>query len=254
MCARFTVLSDTPIASAIAGCVIPLSRSNTIWMRWRSSGSPFQRSAVFNRRTWPLVHLTICSLRIRWSKNHTSRRRENPGHARHPAPQQFRFNQLWQWYEVLRVFEYLAYIVPGSVLLYAVLWLSPELQAPLIEKNIDLGSFGIFVIMALVAGLLLHSIAHYVPEQWVMRPLGLVHQTDSLICSERKLSSNEIRKAIGNKLNEDMDSICASKDPEAKRGVLRRIFAAEQHAGTHHDRVELFEGRYYMMLDLAGVF
>ncbi len=132
--------------------------------------------------------------------------------------------------EVLHVFEYLAYIVPGSVLLYAVLWLSPELQAPLIEKNIDLGSFGIFVIMALVAGLLVHSIAHYVPEQWVMRPLGLVHQTDSLICSERKLSSNEIRKAIGNKLNEDMDSICASKDPEAKRGVLRRIFAAEQHA------------------------
>src|SRR5258708_36072081 len=98
MCARFTVLSDTPIASAIAGCLIPLSRSNTIWMRWRSSGFPFQRSAVFNRRTWPLVHLTICSLRIRWSKNHTSRRRENPGHARHPAPHQFRFNQLWKWY------------------------------------------------------------------------------------------------------------------------------------------------------------
>src|SRR5260370_24731934 len=46
------------------------------------------------------MHLTICSLRIRWSKNHTSRRRENPGHARHPAPQQFRFNQLWKWYEV----------------------------------------------------------------------------------------------------------------------------------------------------------
>jgi hypothetical protein len=35
MWARFTVLSDTPIASAITGCVIPLSRSNTIWIRWR---------------------------------------------------------------------------------------------------------------------------------------------------------------------------------------------------------------------------
>jgi hypothetical protein len=31
MCARFTVLSDTPIAAAIRGCVIRLSRSNTIW-------------------------------------------------------------------------------------------------------------------------------------------------------------------------------------------------------------------------------
>src|SRR5260370_39006851 len=28
MCARFTVLSDTPIASAIAGCVIPLSQQH----------------------------------------------------------------------------------------------------------------------------------------------------------------------------------------------------------------------------------
>jgi hypothetical protein len=33
MCARFTVLGDTPIAAAINGCVILLSRGNTIWMR-----------------------------------------------------------------------------------------------------------------------------------------------------------------------------------------------------------------------------
>src|ERR1700674_2998628 len=60
MWARFAVLSDTPIASAIVGCVIPLSRSNTIWMRWRCSGCPFQPSAVFKRRICFLVHLTIC--------------------------------------------------------------------------------------------------------------------------------------------------------------------------------------------------
>ncbi|MFZ3324943.1 MAG: hypothetical protein WA231_03195 [Methylocella sp.] len=33
MCARFTVLGDTPIAAAINGRVIKLSRGNTIWMR-----------------------------------------------------------------------------------------------------------------------------------------------------------------------------------------------------------------------------
>jgi hypothetical protein len=31
----FTVLSDTPMAAAIAGCAMPLSRNSTIWMRWR---------------------------------------------------------------------------------------------------------------------------------------------------------------------------------------------------------------------------
>src|SRR5215471_9852447 len=60
MCARFTVLSDTPIPSAIAGCVIPLSRHRTIWMRSRCAGGIFQRRAVFSRRTWALVHLIIC--------------------------------------------------------------------------------------------------------------------------------------------------------------------------------------------------
>src|SRR5450759_4789918 len=103
MCARFTVLSDTPIASAIAGCVIPLSRSSTIWMRWRCSARPFHRSAVFNRRTWPLEHLTICSLRIRWTKRITPR---DPKTIHIPIfgptpPQTFRFNQLWKWYENL---------------------------------------------------------------------------------------------------------------------------------------------------------
>src|SRR5260370_41320331 len=70
------------------------------------------------------MHLTICSLRIRWSKNHTSRRRENPGHARHPAPQQFRFNQLWKWYKYSKGTEifgqaepadYIYQVVEGAV-------------------------------------------------------------------------------------------------------------------------------------------
>src|ERR1700721_4621643 len=61
MCARFTVLNETPIAAAIAGCALPLSPSNTIWMRSRCAAGSFHRSAVFSFRIWLLVHLTICS-------------------------------------------------------------------------------------------------------------------------------------------------------------------------------------------------
>jgi hypothetical protein len=32
-----------------------LSRSNTIWMRWRCAAGIFQRSTVFNSRIWRLV-------------------------------------------------------------------------------------------------------------------------------------------------------------------------------------------------------
>src|SRR6202171_3397781 len=49
------------MASAIPGCVTPLSRSNTIWMRWRCAAGILHRSAVFNCRTWRLLHLTIGS-------------------------------------------------------------------------------------------------------------------------------------------------------------------------------------------------
>src|SRR5262249_44613032 len=59
MWARFTVLNETPIASAIAGCVIPLSRINTIWMRSRCAAGIFHRSAVFSCRICFLLHLTI---------------------------------------------------------------------------------------------------------------------------------------------------------------------------------------------------
>jgi hypothetical protein len=39
MCARFTVLNETPIAAAIADCVMSLSRSNTIEEVGRGCGA-----------------------------------------------------------------------------------------------------------------------------------------------------------------------------------------------------------------------
>src|ERR1700732_211972 len=100
MWARFTVLSDTPIASAIEGCVIPLSRSNTIWIRWRCSGCPFQRYAVFKRRILSLVHLTICSSESDGqSESHPNARMQFTPLFGALLPQTFRFNQLWKRYQ-----------------------------------------------------------------------------------------------------------------------------------------------------------
>src|ERR1019366_8797537 len=64
-------------------------------------GRPFHRSAVFNRRTWPLEHLTIGSLRIRWSsESHPAIRRQFIPIFGPPPPQTYRFNQLWKWYKI----------------------------------------------------------------------------------------------------------------------------------------------------------
>src|SRR5262245_34855289 len=101
MCARFTVLSDTPIAAAIAGCVIPLSRNNTIWMRWRCAAGIFHRSAVFSRRTSALLHLTI------WSSESDGASESRLGQEKQPAvPAAYlvkdpRFKPLWRWYQIV---------------------------------------------------------------------------------------------------------------------------------------------------------
>jgi hypothetical protein len=101
MCARFTVLSDTPSAAAIAGCVIPFSRNSTIWMRWRCAGGIFHRSAVSSLRTSALLHFTICFPRIRWRSESQCGEDENgqPKRCRR-APSKTRFKPFWRWYNL----------------------------------------------------------------------------------------------------------------------------------------------------------
>src|SRR5262249_9830936 len=86
MCARLTVLSDTPIADAIAGCAKPSSRSNTIRRRWRCfSGMFFQRSAFLSRRTSPLLHLIIGPPESEGiSQSHRSRQDSAPNYRKPP--------------------------------------------------------------------------------------------------------------------------------------------------------------------------
>src|ERR1700740_2548807 len=102
MCARFTVLSDTPSAAAIAGCVIPLSRNSTIWMRWRCAGGIFHRSAVSSLRTSALLHFTICSPESDGAANHTPWKMKtiSPSVAAPYLPKT-RFKPLWRWYKIL---------------------------------------------------------------------------------------------------------------------------------------------------------
>src|SRR5262245_9463362 len=102
MCARFTVLSDTPIAAAIAGCVIPLSRNNTIWMRWRCAAGIFHRIAVFSRRTSAYRHLPISYPESdRASESHLGQEKQPAVPAAYLVKDP-RFKPLWRWYKLPR--------------------------------------------------------------------------------------------------------------------------------------------------------
>src|SRR5215471_11754832 len=99
MCARLTVLSDTPIPSAIAGCVIPISRHSTIWMRSRCAGGNFQCRAVFSRRTSALLHLIICPPnQMVGSESCRARKKYCTNHTHPLSPQKSRFERVWRRY------------------------------------------------------------------------------------------------------------------------------------------------------------
>src|SRR5215472_8990489 len=100
MCARLTVLSDTPIPSAIAGCVIPISRHSTIWMRSRCAGGNFQCRAVFSRRTSALLHLIICPPnQMLGSESCRARKKYCTNHTHPLSPQKSRFKRVWRRYQ-----------------------------------------------------------------------------------------------------------------------------------------------------------
>src|SRR5215831_14530476 len=112
MCARFTVLSDTPIPSAIAGCVIPISRHSTIWMRSRCAGGNFQCRAVFSRRTSALLHLIICPPnQMVGSESCRARKKYCTNHTHPLSPQKSRFKRVWRRYNVEKCEAPIVYVV-----------------------------------------------------------------------------------------------------------------------------------------------
>src|SRR5580693_7747517 len=103
MCARFTVLSDAPIAAAIAGCVNPLSRNSTIWMRWRCAAGIFQRNAVFSRRTSALLHFDhLFPPNQMVEANHTSGQERSTHQPLALTYENLDSKPLWRWYDSSR--------------------------------------------------------------------------------------------------------------------------------------------------------
>jgi len=153
----------------------------------------------------------------------------------------------------LSAFDYIASIIPGALFLYGVSWLCPDWKIPFLQQTSgsapqtpDLGGFGIFVIIALITGQLLEAIGRYVLERPLTK-VGLVRQSSKIMCHTAN------KEGIGHKLGKNMAKMCESKDHLGLSAVLGEIISRESKS-SGHSRVELFEDRYYMHLDLATAF
>jgi len=137
-------------------------------------------------------------------------------------------------------YEYLGLVVPGSVVAFVLTLVAPDVREVIAKDGIDLGGFGLIVLISLVAGYLLQSIGNAIEkvEVWTgidpsemlrFRGKGVVSAShlDQVgnLCRERghdglaAMSVDDWRAVRG-----EMAAAIRSKDPANRLDVMLRMY------------------------------
>lgn len=145
-------------------------------------------------------------------------------------------------------YEYAGIIIPGAVLVMAVIWLFPDSHALFSKDGITLGELGLFVIIAYAAGQLVQAIGNYLEwawwKAWGGMPTGRVLSGKLLTAEQHRRLLGALRPALG-----DADP---SKMPEAQRRAIVREVYAEVLAEGKAARIDTFSGSYGLMRGLTA--
>jgi hypothetical protein len=147
-------------------------------------------------------------------------------------------------------YEYAGFIIPGAVVVMAVVWLFPESRALFSKEGVTLGELGLFVIIAYAAGQLVQAIGNFLEwlwwKPWGGMPTGRVLTGKLLIPEQHQRLIEALRPALG--------GADPSKIPEAqRRAIVREVYAEVLGAGKAA-RIDTFSGSYGLMRGLAAAF
>jgi hypothetical protein len=147
-------------------------------------------------------------------------------------------------------YEYAGIIIPGTVLVMALVWLFPESRALFSKEGVTLGELGLFVIIAYAAGQLVQAIGNGL--EWVLwklcggMPSGQVLCGKYLSADQHKRLLEALRPVVG-----DADP-CKLPEPE-RLAIAREVYSEIAGAGKA-SRVDTFNGNYGLMRGLAAAF
>lgn len=152
-----------------------------------------------------------------------------------------------------RYYEVAAVIVPGAVLLLAANLLWPGYMDGIPKLDISIGGLGIFVIIAYVAGQLLHSLGNILESGWwCLRggwPQDRISKGSKYLLSDRQIET------LKSRISSDFGygDITFDKKLVAKdwRPVFRQIYAAVQ-AAARDERAYIFNSEYGMFRGVAA--
>lgn len=141
-------------------------------------------------------------------------------------------------------YELIGVIAPGSILLFGLALLFPELKALFFEQGFSVGDLGLFLVLSFIAGHLVQALGNLL-EEAVWKPFGGM-PTDWLIARPERLihaaQVERLRQAV------QADFGCALENVTASEWypVVREMYAAVQAAG-HAARIDSFNRTYGLM-------
>lgn len=150
-------------------------------------------------------------------------------------------------------YEFVGILSPGSVLLIGLSLLYPELRDVLISKDLSIGTLGMFVIFAYVAGHLIQTAGNGV-ESLLWRALGGMPSDWVRTEKHHLLSPDQVETLKGQlrpKLNLASDPDLASMEGRDWHALTRQVYAAVAAQGRSA-RVDTFNGNYALSRGLAA--
>jgi hypothetical protein len=147
-------------------------------------------------------------------------------------------------------YEYAGIIIPGAVVVMALIWLFPESRALFSKEGVTLGELGLFVIIAYAAGQLVQAVGNGLEwvwwKCWGGWPSGRVLCGKYLSTDQHRRLLEALRPALG-----DADP-CKMQQPE-RLAIVREVYS-EVVAASKASRVDTFSGSYGLMRGLAAAF
>jgi hypothetical protein len=152
----------------------------------------------------------------------------------------------------LTFYEQAGILIPGSVLLFGLLFFFPSLKELLAKDGVSLGQLGIFVLLSYAAGHLIAALGNF-GESVLWRPLGgmpsnwVVKKTTKLLSDGQR---ERLPKKVQSRLGVTVPAI-VGMDRKEWFPISRQIYSDVERNGKA-DRIEAFNANYGLNRGLAA--
>jgi hypothetical protein len=152
----------------------------------------------------------------------------------------------------LTFYEQVGIVIPGSVLLFGLLFFFPPLKELLAKDGVSVGQLGIFVLLSYAAGHLIAALGN-VGEIIFWRPFGGM-PSDWVVREKTTLLSDEQRERLPTKIQARLGinvSSVIGMDRKQWFPISRQVYSDVERNGKR-ERVDAFNGNYGLNRGLAA--